>query len=238
MRKLLATLLLAGFAALGLNAQNRYYTVEEMPDMVVILPAPPEEGSARFEYDKERYRWGKEQRKDADRAAMAIRDANYSLETICNEYSEAFGLQISKEGTPKIYELLADATSTCALVTRKAKKHYMRTRPFAYFNEATLVPKDEEVLRSNGSYPSGHTTFGWTSALVLSEINPAAQNELLVRGYKYGESRVIAGFHWQSDVDAAYIAAGLAYARLHDHPRFLRQMKAAQREFRRKVLRP
>ena len=47
----------------------------------------------------------------------------------------------------------------------------------------------------------------------------------------YGESRVIAGYHWQSDVDAARLAASVAYAKLHTSDRFLEQMAAARKEF-------
>ena len=47
----------------------------------------------------------------------------------------------------------------------------------------------------------------------------------------YGESRVIVGAHWQSDVDAGQHAATVAYAKLHTSERFLGQMAAARKEF-------
>ena len=108
----------------------------------------------------------------------------------------------------------------------------MRKRPFVLFNEPTLYPADEPHLRTNGSYPSGHTVLGWSSALLLSEINPERADTILARGYMYGESRVIVGAHWQSDVDAARVAASVAYARLHTSERFLEQMRRARQEFR------
>jgi acid phosphatase (class A) len=48
----------------------------------------------------------------------------------------------------------------------------------------------------------------------------------------YGESRVIVGAHWQSDVDAGRLAASAAYARLHTSERFLQQMRLARQEYR------
>jgi acid phosphatase (class A) len=99
-------------------------------------------------------------------------------------------------------------------------------------NESTLYPPDEPHLRKNGSYPSGHTILGWSSALLLSEINPDRADTLLARGYMYGESRVIVGAHWQSDVDAGRLAASAAYAKLHTSERFLEQMRLARQEFR------
>ena len=57
--------------------------------------------------------------------------------------------------------------------------------------------------------------FTVCSALLLSEINPDRADTIMARGYMYGESRVIVGAHWQSDVDAGRLVASVAYAKLH-----------------------
>jgi acid phosphatase (class A) len=101
------------------------------------------------------------------------------------------------------------------------------------YREATAVPVEEEELRHSGSYPSGHSARGWAIALVLAEINPANQDAILKRGLDYGESRVIAGYHYQSDVDAARLAASAAVARLHADDAFAKQMVKAKKEFAR-----
>ena len=58
-------------------------------------------------------------------------------------------------------------------------------------------------------------------------------NEILARGYRYGENRVVVGAHWQSDTEAARMVASVAYAKLHTSERFLEQMKKAREEFKR-----
>lgn len=140
-------------------------------------------------------------------------------------------MPISFEGTPEIYRLLRDFTVTCDNICKGIKIHYMRKRPFMLFNEHTLTPDYEYALVENGSYPSGHTIFGWCAALVLSEINPACTESLMKRGYMYGESRVIVGAHWQSDVDAGMLAASVLHAKLHTSSVFLAQMAKARLEF-------
>ena len=95
------------------------------------------------------------------------------------------------------------------------------------------MPDREGMLHQNGSFPSGHTLRGWTTALLLLEINPDRAEALLALGYQYGQSRVISGYHWQSDVDASRLVAAAAVAKLHTSPRFCKQMKRAQREFQR-----
>jgi acid phosphatase (class A) len=103
------------------------------------------------------------------------------------------------------------------------------------FHEHTATPQFEPDLRRNFSYPSGHTILGWCSALLLAEINPERADTILKRGMMYGESRVIVGAHWQSDVDAGRLAASAAYSRMHTSERFLEQMQLARQEFRMKT---
>ena len=62
----------------------------------------------------------------------------------------------------------------------------------------------------------------------MMEINPDRATEILTRGYRYGENRLVLGAHWQSDTDAARLAA-----RLHTSERFLEQMKKAREEYKR-----
>jgi acid phosphatase (class A) len=213
---------------------NAYFTTTEMPDMMVFMPGPPDSTSVAFANDVNRFFWGKEMRKDPERSAEAKRDAVYGLETILTEFEEAFGMKITKDETPEIYKVLLEGTATCDSICTLPKQRYGRTRPFVRFNEHTLVPEFEEELNPHKSFPSGHTLLGWSSALLMMEINPDRANEILKRGYRYGENRVVVGAHWQSDTDAARLAASVAYARLHTSERFLEQMKKAREEFKAK----
>ena len=223
-------------AAVCVSAQSRpepYFSFRELPNMLKWCPAPPDTTGAAFTYDIMQYMWGKELRqKDTVRTAIAIRDAVYSLECIAQEFSEPFGLKISEEETPEIWKLLRDAKATCENISGFPKYFYKRKRPFMRFQESTVTPQFEPDLRRNYSYPSGHTILGWASALLLTEINPERADTILARGMMYGESRVIVGAHWQSDVDAGRLAAAAAYARMHTSERFLEQMRLAQQEFR------
>ena len=236
MKKIFSVLVL-GMSLNTIYAQEEtvdaYFTTSEMPDMVRFMPGPPDSSSVAFANDVNRYYWGKEMRKDPERAAQAARDAVYGLATILTEFEEAFGMKITKEDTPEIYKVLLEGTATCDSICTLPKTHYGRTRPFILFNEHTLVPELEEELNPHKSFPSGHTLLGWSSALLMMEINPDRANEILARGYRYGENRLVVGAHWQSDTDAARLAASAAYARLHTSERFLEQMKKAREEFKR-----
>lgn len=216
---------------------HAYFTKAQLPNMANILPAPPEFESARFVADQSQYLWGKLMRLDEARCAQAKRDAVYSMGTIIEEFGGVFGLEITKEDTPEIYSILQDVCASFDSIYSDAKAYFNRMRPYAYYNEGTIVPEKEEKHRTEGSYPSGHTVLGWTSALLLADINtsPEAMEGLLTRGYEFGQSRVIAGYHWQSDVDAGRLAGTVLYQMIRNHERFIGQLARARAEFAEKT---
>ena len=210
-----------------------YIPEADMPDVVQIVPAPPADPSPGFDYDILRYMWGKQQRRDPARLEMAVRDAIWSLDTTLAILGEPFGLEISKEGTPAIYEVLTRGVTTIENIRFRPKAYYFRIRPFAYFKEPSIFPQDDEWLATEGSYPSGHTIRAWACALLMAQINPAAAEAVFARAWKSGESRVISGCHWQSDVDASRPVAGIGYSRLQSSQDFLWDMARAKSEFQR-----
>lgn len=204
----------------------------DVANSTYILPPPPAVGSAAWLHDQERYAWGKEQRQTA-RGDQAVSDARVSGDGVANAFSDAFGMEISRQNTPRLYDLLHNMREDAGdLATRDAKNHYNRTRPFVEHGEDTCNPEDQAKLSVNGSYPSGHSAIGWATALVLAEINPDRQNEIFKRGYEMGQSRVICGYHYQSDVDAGRLCAAMAVARLHASPQFMAKLEAAKNEFK------
>ncbi|MBO6169653.1 MAG: phosphatase PAP2 family protein [Bacteroidales bacterium] len=235
MKKTIA-LLLVFCSFLSLYAQEYsskpYFATEELPDLIKCLPAPPEKGSAAFKFDVQRYKWGKQQRKDAARAEIAKRDAVWTYEALVAEFWAPFGTTVNSSTTPAIWTLLDRSLRTVDQIRVAPKAFYHRTRPFEYFGEKTLTGEDDEI-RGEGSYPSGHTIRSWLVAMLLSEINPDAANAIYERAWTYGESRVIAGAHWQSDVDASRVAASIGYSRLQTSEEFRSQLDAAKEEFRR-----
>lgn len=214
-----------------LDESAMYFDKNELPDATVWLPAPPDTMTTQFVYDITQYMWGKTQRLNEKRAQQAIDHVVVNIDEMAKLFSVPFGMEISLEKTPAIYRVLYRGVFTMRLSASKPKTFYQRKRPYARFNEHTLIPEEEEELKTNGSYPSGHTLRGWAMALLLCEINPDAQDSLLKLGYEWGQSRVIAGYHWQSDVDASRLLASAVYARLHTNAEFLADIAAARAEY-------
>ena len=209
-----------------------YFSTEELPDLIKCLPPPPAFNSPEFSYDVLRYQWGKTQRLDSVRAAIARRDAVWSYEALLAEFNIPFGLTISKTETPEIWKLLETSLATTDQMRVAPKAYYHRLRPFEMYEEHLLSTETEAELSGEGSYPSGHTMRGWLTALLLAEINPARADTIFARGWMYCESRVIEGAHWQSDIDATRVGASIAYSALHTSPEFLAQLEKARMEFK------
>ena len=213
------------------DTSNVYVFLYELPDAGIYLPAPPDTASFVYADDIIQWQWGKEQR-NTPRGALADYDGKWGHEVVAEIYSWLFGFKISEENTPAIWNFLVKASYTGHLSAVAAKKKYMRTRPFAQFNEHAWSEYDNETkLRHNGSYPSGHTSLFWAVSLAFAEMVPEMQDTIMSRAYQYSESRVIVGAHYQSDVEAGRLAASAAFARMHNNSNYSADLKAARKEF-------
>lgn len=211
--------------------EPRYLADDDQPNGVEFLPPPPGWTSQLFTGDYVGYLWGKTIR-GTERGKKAVIQSTFLVDDFVSLFNDAFGYEISREKTPAIYKVLRKSLITARRASLKPKRSFKRTRPFVRYNEPTPVPETEERLRNNGSYPSGHSLRGWCMALLLIEINPDCQDKVLKLGHEWGESRVIIGYHWKSDVEAGRALASAVYARLHTSEDFLADMAAAREEFK------
>ena len=224
-------LMYSGFCYAQTENDTVYVFLKDMPDAGIYLPPPPEMTSPQYADDFAQWQWGKTIR-PTDRGQQANDESQWGIKAMVKIHSGTLGFEISKEKTPAIYKLLYNVLWTENESTHNAKRKYMRTRPFAQYNEHTWGRFDNErELRFNGSYPSGHTSLGWSTALVLAEMVPELQDTLLRTGFQYGESRVIVGAHYQSDVDAGYLCGTTAVAVMHASEYFQKDLEAARKEY-------
>lgn len=239
MKKLIVMAAVAMMTALSVHGQNEtvqpYIELDNLPRLLDIMPAPPAFESPEFANDVVRYAWGKQQRQDAARVAQAIADAEWHDHVkLFQQWKDAFGLDITPTGTPEIWTLMETSLATTDPMRKETKAFYHRQRPFERFDD-TMPSHEEDDLRGEGSYPSGHSLRGWTISLLLAQIAPANAAAIFSRGWDYCNSRVIVGAHWQSDVDASRAAASVGFCALQGSEAFIAQMKKAQQEYQQKT---
>ena len=201
-----------------------------LPDASHFLPAPTDENDTRFVSDSCMYEWGKTFRGTL-RGDTAIADAGYAIAYFLKRFSPAVNQNLTEETHPKLTQLLLSVMNAGNKSIQKAKKRFARRRPYHHFGEGTPVPQDE-YPDDFTSYPSGHAVRAWMAAMALTAVSPENADAIMKIGYEIGQSRVILGFHYQSDVDAARLAASATFARLCAEKNFHKAIENAKKELK------
>ena len=199
------------------------------PDSLLLNPPPPAPGSAAEARDIE-----------AANAAVALRgtprwdqatiDADLFSPKTVGIFSCAAGFEIDPAKLPRLAALLRRAGPDLAMTVYPTKRKYQRARPFTVNNQPTCTPKDEALLRRDGSYPSGHSAIGYGWGLILAELVPDRAAQLVARGRSFGDSRRVCNVHWLSDVEEGRVVSTAVFARLHAEPAFRADVEAARTE--------
>jgi acid phosphatase (class A) len=159
---------------------------------------------------------------------LATADVVLTVPAMLANFSCAVGVTLTPANAPRTTALLTRLQGDSRQAVNAPKDLYRRQRPFLIDPGATCQPA--ESLRSSFDYPSGHTTWGWSIALVLAEAAPAQASAILTRGRSYGESRIVCGAHNASAVEAGRTTASALVARLHGVPEFRNDVAAARSE--------
>lgn len=207
-----------------------YLTPSDFPAAEKFLPPPPDTTGQRFVSDWVMYQWGKNYRTGL-RANEAITDASLGAMVLCKVFTPAFGMTLSNVKSPQIFKLINTLRQDVVQATATVKAKYKRKRPFDQFKDFSLIPANEAAAKTSSSYVSEYAAVGWAVALVLAEINIDRQDTILSRGYQFGESRVIAGYDYESDVECGRVVGMTTIARLHANDAFMAQLEKAKAEY-------
>ena len=209
--------------ATGATASTDYLLNRPMPDLMQILPAPPKPGSPQDMDDRATFR-ATRALLGTPRGDLATRDVTDDRFTV---FACAVGRKLDSTSSPALTRIFAQMSDR-GMVGR-AKDGLAVKRPYLTDDLPICEPKTAH-LAGNGDYPSGHTSSGWSAALILAELMPDRATQILRRGRQYGESRYICGSHSRSAVEAGYMAGSVLVAMLHSSADFRRDMDAARIE--------
>ena len=167
------------------------------------------------------------------RAADASRDDIYLAFDIAARFAPTLGKRLDTSTTPTLIAMMDRVRMDASAVFKPVKKELDqggRTRPFVSFPDEFHCPIKYAKLAKSGSYPSTHAAMGWLWGAILAEIQPAKAGELLTRGIDFGDSRLVCGFHYPSDLAAGRLGAAALLVQLHNDPQFLKDLAAAKKE--------
>ena len=199
------------------------------PDSLLINPPPPAAGSPAEARDVAAADAAVSIQGSARFEQAAIDAELFSPDTV-GIFSCAAGFVISPQTTPRIAALMRKSAPDLALSVYPTKRKYQRPRPFMVNGKPTCTPKDEAMLRQDGSYPSGHAAIGVGWGLILASVVPDRAGQLAARGRAFADSRRVCNVHWLSDTEEGGVVAAAAVARLHAEPAFRADLDAARAE--------
>lgn len=168
--------------------------------------------------------------RDTERGAQAVQDASTDISFYLQRFGKAMNVNLSETGTPMIAKYIKTTHQFARSGVSTAKEKFSRQRPYSYFKEASLIPSDEGTVGEFASYPSGHTVRAWAITLALVAIDDEHCSDIVKVGMEIGESRLIAGFHYASDVEGAKLAASVAFAKIVSDPEYIYLLEEARRE--------
>ena len=130
---------------------------------------------------------------------------------------------------PATWELLNLVFNDGNVGSMGIKEHFGRIRPWGV--DPTMPNCDAGKGKSPGrSYPSGHSTLGYSVGLTLATLVPNKAQAILERARDYALSREICGVHYPSDTEASHVIGSIAAQRILAHPAMADRIAAARAE--------
>ncbi len=232
-------------------SQNPYMTAADY-DVLHLLPPPPAPGSQAERTDVEAVAQLRAA-SSPERVALAEKDATIGLNAFAGTLAPGFDFA----KVPDVEAFFRKVGRDSNFATALGKDCWERPRPFVLdsnihppgmMQEETLQRPDAKNTAPHGpgtpcpalgpspqysySYPSGHSTFGAMTAILLSNMVPEKRAELYARGWQFGESRIVGGVHYPTDVAAGRIDATALVAVMMRNADFRADLATAGAELR------
>ncbi|MEJ5156203.1 phosphatase PAP2 family protein [Gluconobacter wancherniae] len=214
-------------------AVEMYFVPDPVPEHVLpdgrqFLAGPPDRQSAAFQDDLRVFH-ATRALKDSPRWRLARLDADHSDTALARDFSCAAGFRIDLAETPHLVRFLRRSRHAIRRRVTEEKHLWHRTRPFVGNDLPVCVGKNTD-LDGHASYPSGHATAGFTMALLLADLLPDQREAIMTRGHVFGESRLVCGVHWKSDVEAGFRNGMMFMQALKTDPALKGDLEMARQE--------
>lgn len=193
-------------------------------DLTALLPTPPAKGSAAMNAELAAVLTVQVTRTDAE-AARAVADDAEEIWVFADVIANP---RFTRDTLPKFTAFFDRVAATEGAVVDPAKKVWARPRPYMY-SDLVMPLLDKS---KSGAYPSGHTTVGTLMGIVLANMVPEKHTEIMARAWEYGQNRMVAGMHFQTDIEAGRIAGAVIAETIMAHPDFKDEYAAAKAELR------
>ncbi len=192
-----------------------------------LLPAPPTPGS-----DAEKAELADLHRLIASASPARMVQAHWDDEHEDPAiFDSTLGAKVSLKSMPATWALLTTLQNDANISANAAKNYFARIRPWGA--DATMPNCDTgKGKKPLGSYPSGHSTLGFSVGPMLAVLIPEKADAIMARAQDYALSREYCGVHYPSDTAASQVVGTAVVQRFLTSAKVKDQIAAARAELR------
>jgi acid phosphatase (class A) len=221
-----AALTFAGTLAGSAHAATYVFlTPDEVAADIHALPAPPADGS-----DQAKSELAELKQIEADRTSAQMVAATSDDQTKnATIFAVAIGPAFDLKALPATAKLFTDIRSDEKLAADAAKDVFKRNRPWIV--DPTILSCFQEDGPQT-SFPSGHSTMGYTMAAVLMRLVPEKADAITARADDYAHNRLVCEMHFRSDIMGGKAFGAILAKDMAQSPAFKTEYAAAEAELR------
>lgn len=190
---------------------------------VRVLPPPPAAGSTQAAAELAELHATELARTPAIEADARL-DGDTKNATI---FAVVLGPRFDLDRLPATARLMALVRASEKAIVDAGKDEFKRQRPYIVDTGLNSCKRNDDPL---SSYPSGHTSMAFSMGETLARLVPEQAPALLARAARYGQSRIVCGQHFRSDVTAGQQLGTLIVERLMAKAEFQAAFADARRE--------
>lgn len=193
------------------------------PSQILPPPAAPGSPAEAFELETLHRLLAKASPERLAQAKVDSDNENPSL------FNDTVGFDLKTK--PATWALLTLVQSEGDLAADKSKTFFHRMRPYSADPSIPFCEhKPDPAKPDYRSYPSGHSTLGYSVGWVLAHLMPAKADAILARAADYAMSREYCGAHYASDTEASHVIGTMVGIDLLADPRLAGKIAAARAE--------
>lgn len=224
---ILVYLLFISFTQAGYAAEKSplpIYLDDSFLSPALLMPGPPSPNSEALQNEIILIKSSMAKLSEAQQK-LAIEDAENLSVTIFADTVQGFDID-KLPNTKMLFEL---AKHNSEYASNIFKNHFSRSRPYQADQEIKPCIAAPGYSYSR-SYPSGHSTLGFTMGVVMAHLIPEQAPQVMQRANLYGQNRGNCGAHFPSDVSAGQVLGTLVAKELLKHPEFLELLEMSKQE--------
>lgn len=215
-----AFLAFASTAALAKEEAPPYLAVAQF-DSTRFLAPPPGAEVARREIES---MLALQSSRTPEQAARSAAD----LEQSVFRFADVMGPKFTAQNLPAAAKFFKRLYRTESAFNKQGKDKWDRPRPPVVDKRLEPVAK----YANSGSYPSGHSAFGFLTGIALADMVPEKRTQIFDRAKEFGDNRVLGGVHYPSDIEAGRQLAVMIAVLAQQNADYREDFAAARAEVR------